>query len=160
MSAVDIRRPLYNKLITDFTALKHLGGSLDCFAAVEKIFIDFPTQLPACEILLSTPSTQIQGNDWDSRILSFRSVVYELMEVNINTADAEMKIDRLSDIEDRIFDYLQKIPNNLEHAVTGVHVFEVMPLPSRYFYEQSEEGMKLYQTIDFDLKIIIDVKSL
>lgn len=159
--SVPSRKPLLDKLITDFATFKHPGTTDNCFAEVVKIVVnEWPTSLPTCEVIMTDASVQVTGNDWNIQYYNFSSIVYELIETNASTAVANTKIDRLASIEDAINAYLQKIPNNLEHAVTNVHVVNIDVNPSRYVYEESPQGLRLAQRIDFSLEININVKLL
>lgn len=158
--AVRTRKPIQDKLITDFGLLKHVNGTDALFSEVKKFYLDFPTSLPCCQIVTSNPSVMTQGLDFDSRILTFTSIVYELIEVESDYTEIERKLDRLSDIEDQIFNYLQTIPNPIEHSVSGIHIYKLEVLPSNYSYEVVENGLRVYQTIDFNCYINMNVKNI
>lgn len=160
MSTIDIRKPLHDQLITDFAALTHSNGTDALFATVEKIYIDYPTAVPACQILVSQPSVDVLGITSDNRRLGFSSIVYELIEQSTNQAAANSKIDRLSDIEDQIMAYLEQIPHPIERAVSNVHVANIVVNPSIYNYQETEKGIMIFQTINFELVVNVVVRSL
>lgn len=153
-----ISKPLHDKLINDFTNLHHDGDEL-CFGDVEKIFLDFPVSLPSCEIIRMEPTVDPIGLDYDVRSIGFRSIVYEQIEYNSSQQEADAKIDRLSDIEDVIMEYLEKIPNNIG-TISGEKIHKIDIGPSRYDYVSAKSGMSIYQIIDFSLHILVEVKTL
>jgi len=155
----EIRKTIHNKLITDFAALKHDNDTDFLFASVEKLLIDYPSAVPACFIEVSTPSVETQGNQYDTRILGFNAITYELIENNSNQADADRKVDRLSDIEDVVFAYLERLPNALAGLIPGFTIFDIRVQPSIYIYERSEQGLRLFQQIQFSVYVNIDVTS-
>lgn len=152
---INYRKPLHDKLITDFTALKHIDASSSLFANVKKIYLNLPTSTPACRIIQTAPAVEVLGNTSDIRSLGFQADIYELIEASASEAEAVIKIDRLSNIEDQVYAYLEELPNNLEHAITSIHVFELHPQPAIYNYVQAEQGIEVYLTIPFELKILI-----
>ena len=86
-------------------------------------------------------------------------LVYELIETNVDDTEAKRKLDRLMDIEDRILAYLEKVPNNIEY-VNGSHLYRLQVQPSSYSYESSENGLRVYLSIQLNCYINIDVKSI
>ena len=154
-----LRKSIEDKLITDMTALKHDNNTDSCFAVTQALFVDFPTSLPACQVLPMSPSVEVSGLGYDSRVLGFDILVYELIETNADYAEAKRKLDRLMDIEDRILNYLEKIPNNIEY-VNGSHLYRLQIQPSSYSYESSENGLRVYLSIQLNCYVNIDVKSI
>ncbi len=154
-----LRKSIEDKLITDMTALKHDNNTDSCFAITQALFVDFPTSLPACQVLPMNPSVEVSGLGYDSRVLGFDILVYELIETNADDTEAKRKLDRLMDIEDRILAYLEKIPNSIEY-VNGSHLYRLQVQPSSYSYESSENGLRVYLSIQFNCYINIDVKSI
>lgn len=158
--AADIRKTLQNKLITDFTVLKHLNGTDDCFADVEKVYLDFPTALPAAEVLHLSTSRTVDGLSDDSMMVGFTLNVYEEIETSADQTDADRRSDRLADIESRVYDYLEQIPNPIERSVTDVFVYRIDVIGTNFIYSQSESGIKLIMTIDFNLVVQRQVQNL
>ena len=158
---MEIRKPLTDQLITDFTALKHSNDTDALFASVQKIYIKYPDALPACVIAPSSPSVEVAGLDFDQRILGFTAEVYELIEANDDgdISEAVRKLDRLSDIEDQVYNYLEQIPNPVERAVSGVHVTNIDIAPGNYIDIFTERGLERFLQINFDLSITISVKN-
>jgi hypothetical protein len=154
-----LRKSIEDKLITDMTALKHDNNTDVCFAVTQALFVDFPTSLPACQVLPMSPSVEVSGLGYDSRVLGFDILVYELIETNTDYTEAKRKLDRLMDIEDRILNYLEKIPNNIEY-VNGSHLYRLQVQPSSYSYESSENGLRVYLSIQLNCYVNIDVKSI
>jgi len=152
---LNYRKPLHDKLIADFKLLNFTGTSTKCFANVKKHYFEIPATSPSCRIIPISPSVQIEGNTMDTRVLGFQIDVFELLEASASEEEAEKKIDRLSNIEDIILAYIQKLPNNLEYAVTGVHVYEMVAQAGFYSYEGMEQGIAVYLTIPVDLRIDI-----
>lgn len=157
---VDIRRQLHDKLILDLENLVHSDGATTCYAVVQKIFPEFPTSVPAGEVMPTANEVVVEGLDSDTRNYTFTVNTYEYIEYSTDYTDAERKIDRLSDIEDRLFDYLQQIPHPIERAISGVHVYNVFVQPAAYSYVETEGGIRLYQQITFQLQVIIQNKTL
>jgi hypothetical protein len=145
-----------DKLITDFQALTFVGGS-SIFASgnVRKLFLAEPSAYPICEILPSAISNEIEGNSSDIREYDFEAKVEELIESSLNETQAGNKIGRLANTADAILDYLQKLPNNLEYDISGVHIIELLVLPSPYDYRKSDNGIILLLTIQFRIRVSI-----
>lgn len=154
-----LRKSIEDKLITDMGSLKHDNNTDACFAVTQALFTDFPTSLPACQVLPMSPSVEVSGLGYDSRVLGFDILVYELIETNADYTEAKRKLDRLMDIEDRVLNYLEKIPNNIEY-VNGSHLYKLQVMPSNYSYEMSENGLRVYLSIQLNCYVNIDVKSI
>lgn len=156
-----MRKELHDKLIEEFKLLKYLDNTVVIFEEVAK-FLATVKKYPSCEIIPVEVTVTRDGLTMDSRYLGFRVITRDHIEKDRaeNPSEFERKIDRLSDIEDAVFNYLQQIPHPLEHAVDDVQVYRIDVLPARYFYEDSTEGISIYQTIDFNLVTDIHVKDL
>jgi hypothetical protein len=157
---ISTRKELHNELIEDFRNLEYFDDNIKIFHTVEK-FIAKVSGYPSCEIIPSEAIVNLLGITSDNRLLGFRSIVRDHIEADRaeDQTEFERKIDRLSDIEDVILGYLEQVPHPLEHAVTDVHMIRIDVLPTRYFYEDSTEGISIYQSIDFNLVVNKDIRE-
>lgn len=156
---MDYRKPIHDKLITDFSALVFDGTAVNLFTAVQKVFVDEPEDLPVCRIIPVAMSVEVDGNTHDTRILSFSADVFDAMDLESLT-NAENKIDRLSNIEDSVVAYLEKLPNNLENEVSGIHIYDIMIERLQYQYQTNERGLEVVLNIPFSLKLSITPQTL
>lgn len=156
-----MRKDLHNKLIEDFRNLKYNDSEVKVFYAVEK-FLAKIEQYPSCELIPSEVSVAREGLTMDNRFLGFRAIVRDHIEQSRaeNSVDYNRRIDRLSDIEDVIFAYLQQVPHPIEHVAEDVQVYRIDVLPARYFYEDTTEGISIYQVTDFSLVLDIHVQNI
>lgn len=159
MSVIQERKKIYDKLITDFTAMTHYNSNT-CFAHVQKVYIDIPNELPACEILPSTPNVQIDGIDWNQKALGFTAVVYELINSPADQNAANAAIDRLSNIEDVVTTYLQKIPHPLQDTDATIQFVRIDNINGQWNYLMSETGLRMFLSINFDVIVEETVKTL
>lgn len=157
---MDIRKPIHDKLITDFTAFKYPNNSNTMFASVEKLFYKVPTNTPVCEISSLQTNVIVEGNDFDTRTLTWQAFVYERVQNAATQESVNNMIDRLSYIEDQILDYLQKIPNNIEDAITGIHIIAIDVDQVSYDTLEFKDGVVKTLSITFSTRVNIDVKNL
>lgn len=150
-----MRKAIHDKLITDFSNLTHESSSNKLFADTKKYYFEIPTNTPSCRIIPISQGIEVVGNTTDNRAYRFQADIYELIESSATQAEAELKIDRLGNIEDSIVAYLEKIPDNLEHAITGIHVTSIDITNVFYNYEVNESGTVVYLSIAFDINVII-----
>lgn len=153
-----IRVPLHNKLIADFKALTHYDGQL-CFNSVEKIHATIPTAFPANQILPSDATVNPDGLNYDGRAFGFKSVSWDVFKLDISQEELDAKIDRIQDLEDAIMSYLEKIPNRLG-IISGTRVHRVDIGNAEYSFEATDQGVAVYQRVNFDLITSIDVQEL
>lgn len=152
---MNYRKAVLDKIITDLTALNHDGGSNDLFANVKKIYLEYPTSLPSAIVLNTGTAVEIIGNTSDNRVLDFEINVMELIENSSSQTEAELKIDRLGNIEDVVISYLEKLPNNLENDISGIHIVDLVINTAIYDYQNDERGIMLNLVIPFSVKIIL-----
>lgn len=160
MAVTRTRKVVLDKIITDLRTLTNSGGNT-CFADVQKLLISFPTSYPACEVLPLRTNVEVMGMDFDSRQLSFDAIVYELIETNGSQAETDAKIDRLMDIEDTLCEYIQAIPNNL-NGMSGLEALTISKTTidnQTYNYENGENGLRLYLTVEFTVEVLNNVKT-
>lgn len=154
-----IKKVIHDKLKTDMGTLKYYNGET-CFAQVEKIFVDYPDGTPFCQVYATQPSVEVDGIDFDNRSYGFAIIAGDFISADSTQAQIDIQIDRMSDLEDSILDYLEKIPNKLEGLVAGVRPFRVDIINSDYSYEQAENGIRIYLNIEIALVLSISVKEL
>lgn len=158
----DIRKPIHDKLVEDFSVLTYNGSTSRLFTEVRKAFVDIPARLPVCEISLGEQTAEFSSFNEDERVYSFISTVFDVVDsTSISNNSIDTRIDRLSRIEDRIMDYLQKVkPNNLDGAIAGVDLYKITVRSVSYDYLQGNQGMQLIQSIVFDIHVIVDVYNI
>ena len=155
--ATQYRKAVQEALINDIKLLKHPDDTNKLFAGVAKFLKDFPDSFPYAVLLNTTPRVENIGVDFDNRILGFSLVVFDQLENSQTQAQTEARIDRLSDIEDSIYAYLESIPCPIEYDATGVHAWKIEVLPSQYQYENDQSGIRLYLVVDFNVYITVQV---
>lgn len=166
MARIQIRKLIHDKLITDFTALKHVNGTDALFASVKKIFINLPASLPVCEIIPSAVNTSVMGLEFNEKAIGFTAITYEQInqETGVSEADqqteAERKITRLSDIEDIVVQYLEKIPDALRGNVGSADIIRIDIQPTSWDYAIGENGLRVYLSINFSIVMIDEPKGL
>lgn len=156
----NIRKPLNDRLITDLSQLTYASGSNPLFANVVKIFATIPANTPVCEVSPFSGDVIVEGNDFDRRVLGWQIYVYEKIGSDNDQNTTNNKIDRLNYIEDAILDYLEAIPNNLEHVITDVHVLNINVTTVQWDLVEFTDGIVKTLTINFTTEINIDVKNL
>jgi hypothetical protein len=102
-----IKKVIHDKLITDMRALTFYNSN-KCFADVQKMFVDFPTGTPFCEVYATQPTINIDGLGFDSRSYGFAFIVGDYISKETSQTQIDLQIDRMSDVEDSILDYLEK----------------------------------------------------
>jgi len=157
---MEYKKAIHDKLITDFSALTYSDNKV-CFKEVQKIFISFPSGTPSCQILSTEPTVDQSMLQYDKRMYGFSAIFFDYIESNASQSVADDKIDTMSDIEDVVLDYLEKVKNNnLETAISGLKVVDIAVSAGRYSYEDSENGIRIYCSIDFTPTILVDVLAL
>lgn len=153
---MDYRKPIHDKLITDFTALTFDGTAINLFTEVKKLFVVEPEDLPVCRITSTGLRVEIDGNTHNTRLLGFVADTFDSIPLdNISQEDAEKRIDRLSNIEDSVLAYLSKLPNNIEHEVGTIHIYDMQVEQTSYQYQSGERGIEVMLSIPFTLKLSI-----
>lgn len=142
------------KLITDFSALEFANTNQKLFGAVANFFPQAPTTYPSCEIYAWNTRVNTLTNLEDERWYGYRAISYELVETSASTDIALLKTKRLLNIQDVVLDYLEKIPANLEHAITGIHVTSTTVDQILFDYVRLQSGITAYMTMDFTLKVL------
>lgn len=166
MARIQIRKLIHDKLITDFTALKHVNGTDALFAGVKKIFINLPASLPVCEIIPTSVNTSVLGLEFNEKAIGFTAITYEQINQETGTTEsdqqteAERKITRLSDIEDIVIQYLEKIPDSLRGNVGSADIVRIDIQPSSWDYQIGENGLRIFLSITFAIVMVDEPKSL
>jgi len=154
----DFRKKIHDEIINDLKTLTHHSSSNLLFADVKKIFVDYPNQTPVCEVTPSTTEIFKIDTNQDARVYIFDLIVYDLLAEQAGETELNKRIDRLQKIEDRLLDYIEKLPNDLEGAITGIKIYTVEPSNNQYLYEQSEQGIKLYLTMQIKVYVLTSVR--
>jgi hypothetical protein len=155
-----IKKYLHQKLVDDFRLLKNPDTDKLLLGDVQKIFLSFPDKSPACEILAGRPVIEPMGIDYDMRWYSFNAIVGDKFASNINQEQADGKIDRLSNVEDVILNYLEAIPNKAENFVENAPVKRIDIQPAVGGFEDASDGLRYYLGIEFSLGILVYNKGL
>lgn len=161
--AQEYRQLIQDALVTAFAALVHPSDSVPIFPAdsVGKVFVKDLTNLPRCVIVATGMSpVNVYGNDTDIRPYSWNAEVYEILENAETEAEAIVKINRMSSIEDAILKYLEKIPNPIEHTITGIHITNISLQGNNIAYQQTETGIAVYLTVSFITEVVISPQLL
>lgn len=103
---------IHNKLIEDIGALEYTGTSNKLFTSVKKFIRDTMTG-EQCLILDDGVREEIIGATTTTRTYKFMVVYVDELEKNVSDSEASIVIDRGSNREDVILDYIQKEPGNL-----------------------------------------------
>lgn len=141
------KNAIHDKLIEDFQAFQFEGGQT-MFDSVRKAFYTLQGARD-CLIVPGDPGVEVIGNTSDDRFYTFTAVTMEEYEASASQAEMDTRIARLGNIEDRILDYLQKVPNSLDGAVDGVTVYKINVSPSRYEYQMDSDGASVVLYIQF-----------
>ena len=149
-----MRKEVHDQIITDFSGFTFSGGAPMFSQVVKALGNDITAQSGTCLISLDSPSVDIIGNTSDDRILGFSAFYIEFLQ-SASQSQVIDRVDRISNVEDRILDYLQKEPSDLRGAVSGVDIYKVRVTPSTYSEDQTEHGIVLTLTIRFQVHILL-----
>lgn len=149
-----MRKEITDKLITDLKALVFSGTS-KIFGDLKKVYIDMPTTLPAGYVLPAGVTVEIIGNTSNLVKYSYDITTIDIIENSANQAEAELKIDRLSNIEDKISNYILKLPNNVENALTGIHITDTRITNGIWDYASDDRGIIVILNISCELDVVI-----
>lgn len=148
-----MRREIYDKLIIDLEALQFASSSNLLFTDVRKgLGANVPME-PGIAVLLPDMHTiEVMGNTYDARQLGFALYYRENVEADEQT-EVDLKLDRLSNIEDVLYDYLEQEPNALAGEVGSLNIFKIRTQPCIYDYSRIESGYAITQTTRFSVYI-------
>lgn len=151
-----MRKEIHDKLVTDFSSLQFEGGNA-LFTSVKKIRRTNPTSTE-CILMKADLVEEISGNTETDRIYGFVAIIEEFIESSISQTEADKKIDRLSNIEDKILNYLQKEPNNLrawgQSQNPLIEIFKIRVMPSRHQEAITEKGYAVGLVIPFTVYVL------
>ena len=154
------RSAIQDVLLADLADLTFENSSNKLFVEVKPVFRRLPTGYPSCELIPLSTGIEIYGNETDLRQYGYTINVYEYIDVQTTDADTKLRVDRLANIEDRIYDFLEKIPNHIEYAVANCHCSKITPTGSIYLFDNSEQGVVLNLEINFNVEVTINVMAL
>ena len=155
-----VKKYLHQKLVDDFRLLKNPETNKLIFADVQKIFIEFPTKTPACQLTAGVPFVEPIGIDYDMRYYSFSATVADNFASNIDQTQADARIDRLSNVEDVILNYLEAIPNKAENFIDDIAIKRIDIKPSAGGFAVASDGLRYYLDIEFTLAVLVYNKGL
>lgn len=157
------RRLIHDKLITDFTTLQ-FGNTNSLFTNVKK---HYPlTSMKGGDALIVKDgfSENIQGIVSTERNYDFLFITYEAIESSLSQNDSDAKLDRLSEVEDKVLDYLQKEPNNLRSwgfsQSPSIEVVKIRVVSNLYDTLQAENGYVKELQIRFTITTRIDSQNI
>lgn len=153
---------IHDKLITDFKTFTFEGGST-MFANVEKYFAIGSMDSGDC---LITPDSnneivegQSAGNTATTRIYAFRATVVEFLESTTSNADGSTKYSRLLNIQDKILDYIQKEPSNLngwgQSQSPTIDIFKIRLQQIIFDQQVTEKGYAEVMDVRFNVSLNI-----
>jgi hypothetical protein len=153
-----MRKLLLDKLITDFTALQFDSGS-SLFTNMKKFYRASSMQGGDGLLLADQIGEDIKGVTTTQREYGFVLVHIESMEGVETDADAAIRIDRQSEVETTLLDYLQKEPNNLRTwgNTNGIEVVKIRIGNGIYLDQKSESGQARALVLRF--KVIVDINN-
>lgn len=155
-----MRKELQDEIIEQVAALKYDGTTNLLFADVRKIYKEQPLGYPIARVISTSNGVEVMGLDYNTKIMGFQIDVFDLLDEQVTQDDAELRIDRMGNIEDILFEWVQKIPNNLEREVTGVHIYSIDILRAGFSYESNESGIMVNLAVAFELKTEVYTKGL
>lgn len=155
-----MRKELQDEIIDQLEALTYTGTANVLFADVRKVYKEQPLGFPIARVISTSNGVEVLGLDYDNKIMGFQIDVFDLLDEQITQDEAETRIDRISNIEDMILNWLEELPNNIEREVTGVHIHTIDILRGGFNYENNESGIMLNLAIPFELKTTVYVKGL
>jgi len=152
MTDLKVGKLLQDKLIEQFKLLTHPASASLLFSSVEKIYMSEPTQLPSCEVQIQTVNNTTSDNYTNNKIFVFDAIVYDLIESASNTqAEADSRVDRISNINDSLTNWLSYIPLPIEYSITDLHCWKVDEISSNFDRLQNSQGVMLYLSIKFSV---------
>lgn len=154
-----MRQQLLDEIIEQISALTYPSSANVLFADVRKIFKEQPLGYPIARVINTSNGVDILGNDVDQKTMGFQIDVFDLMDEQVTQDDAETRYDRMSNIEDILYEWIEKIPNNLENE-TSTHIHAVNILRGGWNYETNESGIMVNLSIPFELQTTVYVKTL
>lgn len=149
---------ILDKIITDVTALTYTDGK-SVFGTVTKMSIIPEESYPLLEILPVNFSTVERDLTYDTNQDAFRFFVYIPVEADNTNAAANEKLDTLLDIKGILQRYIKAIPNNLEHEIPGIQIYDIEQTGGDITTLKTERGIELVLTITFNTKIKVNVKD-
>lgn len=151
-------KAILDKIITDTTAMTYADGK-NVFGTVTKMSIVPEESYPLLEVLPVDFLTIERDLTYDTNQDTFRFFVYIPVEADNSNAAANEKLDTLLDIKGRLQRYIKAIPNNLEHEITGIQIYDIEQTGGDITTLKTERGIELVLTITFNTKIKVNVKD-
>lgn len=155
-----MRKELHDQIITQISALTFDGSANLLFADVQKIYKEQPLGFPIARVIATTVGVEVMGLDYDQKNMGFQIDVFDLLDEGVTQDEAETRIDRMSNTEDILLEWVEAIPNNIENSVSGVHINTVEILNGGFSYDNNENGIMLNLAIPFQLKTEVYTKGL
>lgn len=160
MSQINVRDLVYDKLIAEFRLLKHDDiDATPVWQSVEKFFTTYPTSSPVCELMMGPGSIVPMGMEFNSHNLSFQAMSQWTLEKK-STTEVGKIMTQVARVEDRLFRWLQELPNNIEREISGVEIYQIDDISSDYAYIEGEAGFLIRQFVLFTVKANEDPKAL
>lgn len=154
----DYTKEILDKIVTDATAMEYSNGDT-VFGTVTKMSIVPEESFPLLEILPVDFQTIERDLTFDTNQDTFRFYVYVPVEADATNAEANTKLDTLLEIKGRLQRYIKAIPNNLEHEISGIQIYDVEQTSGEIVTLKTERGVELVLTITFNTKIKVNVKT-
>jgi hypothetical protein len=154
----DYTKEILDKVITDATAMEYSNGDT-VFGTVTKMSIVPEESFPLLEVLPVDFQTIERDLTFDTNQDTFRFYVYVPVEADSTNAEANTKLDTLLEIKGRLQRYIKAIPNNLEHEISGIQIYDVEQTSGEIVTLKTERGIELVLTITFNTKIKVNVKT-
>lgn len=162
---MEIGSKIYDKLITDFSALKFSDNST-VFANVKKFYASGAMEARDCLLIPdSIPETvvgQSAGNYQTTRAYTFRAIAYEVLEETESDSSGSIKYSRLMNITDAILNYLQKEPSNLNSwgNSNSISIYKIRVNQPRFDTQRSENGFVALVDINFSIYLNVIPQNL
>lgn len=145
-----MREQLHNNLINGLSALQYTAGGQNLFTEVKRIFVDFPTAYPVCEVVNSKTEYNLTHNTGGEVTYLFDLyIVDDFSTVDNSQVEIDTKIARLNAIEKTVLKYLLQLPSNpdITSGITDGTVTHVTIDGSSFAVEADDIGFKLVLTI-------------
>lgn len=146
---------IHNELISQLSGLVFEGTSALLWKSVKKVYMNNPTDFPVCRVLPVSTGVTVDGDYHDTRTYRFEIATYELIDNSADQTEAETKIDRLSNIEDSLYKYIEVVPNSMEHAIPDIHIYNIDIAGTEYNYANGANGVEISQSTIINLQVTI-----
>ncbi len=166
MELYEITSKIYDKLITDFAALKYEDGVTVTFGNVKSFFADGTMSEGDCLILPISAPEQVTGpsagNMQTTRILGFSATTFEILESAISQSAGEVKMRRLTNKLDVMLKYLQKEPSNLNAwgQTNEIDIYKIRVDLPRFAPQRSTAGFTYLLEVPFSVYLNVVPQNL